>query len=121
MGGIAYDALTMARDAMAKAEQNARDIEGHEDICAERYENIREKLGMLFKIIAWAGGSAFAIVMGLLAFLAKTQFDQIKTLQSAVGQRTELLERAQSVPPQVIIQRAPGQTEMGASVERRQQ
>ncbi len=107
---VAYEALNLAR-------QNARDIEGHEDICAERYQNIHEKLGMIFRIIAWAGGTGFLLITGLLAFLAKTQFESIKALQDAAVQRTGLLERAQPLPPQVIIQRAPGQAEMGATVE----
>lgn len=106
---VAYEALNLAR-------QNARDIEGHEDICAERYQNIHEKLGMIFRIIAWAGGTGFLLIMGLLAFLAKTQFESIRALQSAAVQRVS----AQPLPPQVIIQRAPGQAEMGATVEPQQ-
>lgn len=115
VGGIAYDALTMAREANDKAERALRDIEGHEDICAERYRNINEKLGMLFKIIAWAGGTGFLLIMGLLAFLAKTQFESINALQKAA-----VVQRADPLPPQVIIQRAPGQGDMGATVERQQ-
>lgn len=118
-GGIALDALKAARDAQAKADENARDIEAHEDICAERYKTINEKLGTIFKIIVWAGGTGFMLIMGLLAFFAKTQFEMMDSAQKATAQRTEILERSRtSEPPQVIIQPAPGQTGMGASVER---
>ena len=120
LGGLAYDALTIARDGKSKAEQALREIESHEDVCAERYKNINEKLEMLFKVIAWAGGAAFLLVMGLLGFLAKTQFESISALQKATLQRTEILERTQPMPPQVIIQRAPGQPEIGATVEQQQ-
>lgn len=119
-GGILYDALNMARHAQQQ-------VDNHEEVCAERYKTIHEsltkletsfdkQLGMIWKVIAWAGGSAFLIVMGLLGFLAKTQFDQITALQTAAAQRAPA---AQQLPPQVIIQRAPGSPELGATIEPR--
>lgn len=120
VGGIAYDALMMAQKADGKADSVAQAQESHEEVCAERYKNIHEKLGMIFKIIAWAGGSAFLVIMGLLGFLAKTQFDTISEMSKATAQRTEQMERAQAQPPQVVIQSQPGSPQItGATVDRK--
>ena len=106
-GAVAYEARELARQAQ-------RDIESHEAVCAERYGNINDKLNMLFKIIAWAGGTAFLVVMGLLTYLAKTQFENITALQQALAQQ----QRIPVSPPQVYIQPAPGSPPMGASVDK---
>lgn len=113
LGQIGQD----ARAALELGRQNERDIESHEAICAERYTNINDKLSTIFKIIAWAGGTGFLLIMGLLGFLAKTQFESINALQKVTVQG---LERAQqpAPPPQVIIQPAQGLSNMGATVER---
>lgn len=119
-GSVAYDALNLAKEAK-------RDIVAHEDICAIRYERINvtlsemksgidEKFNMIWKIIAWAGGSAFLIVMGLLAFLAKTQFDSMTEFQRIMTQPQPVPQAAP--PPQIIIQREAGQPPIGATVER---
>lgn len=116
-GGVALDALEAARQAQAKADQVERDIAGHEDICAERYKNINEKIGTIFKLLAWGGTTALMLILGLLGFLAKTQFDSMKARDDTTQQIAEILRR-QSPPPQVIVQPAPGATTTGASVER---
>lgn len=120
-GGIALDALEAARKAQAKADQVERDINSHEDICAERYKNINEKVGTLFKLVAYGGSTALMLILGLLGFLAKAQFDSITELKSAAVQRADIREQLlrSDQPPQVIIQPAQGSTGMGATVERK--
>lgn len=60
---VAYDALNLAKQAV-------RDIESHEDICAERYAGIHDKIREIKSLIGWAGGSAFGIIIAVLGFLA---------------------------------------------------
>ncbi len=117
-GGIALDALEAARKAQAKADQVERDGTNHEAICAERYANINQKIGTLFKLMAWGGTTALTLILALLAFLAKAQFDSITELKSAAQQRSELSQRINEMPPRVIIQPAPGATTTGATIER---
>lgn len=117
LGGLAYDALEMARHADGKAERALQAVDSHEDICAERYRNINEKIGTIFKLLAWGGTTALMLILGLLGFLAKTQFDSMKARDDTTQQIAEILRR-QSPPPQVIVQPAPGATTTGASVER---
>lgn len=114
----AYEALGMAKEAKAE-------IAAHEDVCALRYKSIEaaltkietsfdKQLGMVWKVIAWAGGTAFLIVMGLLGFLAKSQFSSMTALQEAVNKP----------PPPIVIQTAPGQTataQTGVQLDNRQQ
>lgn len=66
---IAYEARNLAR-------QNARDIEQHEDLCAERYAGIHDKIGEIKGMLKWAGGTGFSIIIGLVGFLAVQMFHQ---------------------------------------------
>lgn len=123
-GGIIYDALLLAQQAK-------QEVLAHEDVCAQRYLNIQNELtGIkdsirnLWKIIAWAGSTTMLIVMGLLSFLLKIQFENSQALQTATAQRLEInertdaIERHQAMPPRVIIQRGPsGSPEIGATIE----
>ena len=125
---VAYAAIDLAKEAKLE-------ILSHEKICAERYANINqtltdlknetlpdmkaaidEKFNMIWKIIAWAGGAAFLIIMGLLSYLAKTQFEVI-TQQQRIANQPQVIQQA-APPPQVIIQRADGSPAIGATVER---
>ena len=116
--GIALDALEAARAAQKKADEVGAAGEAHEDICAERYGNINEKIGTLFKLLAWGGTTALMLILGLLSFLAKAQFDSITELKAATAQRVDLGHRMDDMPPRVIIQPAPGAATTGATVER---
>lgn len=125
------DALLVALAARAKAEQAQRDIDSHEDVCAERYENIHAKLTemktefsaqnrRIWGLFGWLGGTGFLILMGVLSFLLRAQYDTITAMSKASRDRIELRDRIEAVqplPPQVIIQRAPGSPEIGATVE----
>jgi len=75
---VAYDALNLGR-------QNARDIENHEKVCAERYAGIHTAIGELKISVAtsnkefrgnfWKAGSlAFTIILGMLGFMLSQQF-----------------------------------------------
>lgn len=85
--GVAWDALNLGK-------QNARDIEAHEDLCAERYNHINVSIGEIKGILKWAGGAAFGIIIGLLAFLAQAQFAANDAAQKAAREKIEMLESA---------------------------
>jgi hypothetical protein len=68
VAAVAYDALNLAK-------QTARDIEQHEDICAERYAGIHTQIGDIKKLIGWGGGLALTTVLCVLGFLAAAQFN----------------------------------------------
>lgn len=114
--GVALEARELARAAKAE-------IDGHEAVCAERYENINQKLGpdgdirrqlgMMWKIFGFAGSTGFLIVMGMLAYLMKSNDESMHDLQKTV---TEMRATPPS-PPQIIIQPPAGSQPMGATVD----
>lgn len=94
---VAYEALNLGK-------QNSRDISQHEDICAERYRNINQSMakietsvdkqfGEIKGILKWAGGAAFAIIIGLLSFLAQAQFTATDLARKEAALKIETLER----------------------------
>lgn len=83
---VAYEALNLAK-------QNARDIESHEDLCAERYGNINKSLGEVKGILKWAGTTLFGIIIALLGFLAAQQFNANDSARKQAEMKIELLER----------------------------
>jgi len=106
---IAYEALNLGK-------QNARDIENHEDICAERYANINKgmakiesnvdkQFGEIKGILKWAGGALFSIIIGLLGYLAAAQFSANDIARKASDAKIDLLER--QLLQQTPVPRAP--------------
>ena len=114
---VAYDALNLAK-------QVARDQEGHEDICAERYGNIHKAMegiktdaaaamtkietsvdkqfGEIKGILKWAGGALFSVIIALLGFLATQQFNANDQARKQAEAKIDLLERQllqQARPP----------------------
>jgi len=79
---VAYQALTLARQAN-------RDIEKHEDICAERYDGINKTMDEIKSILKWAGGFGFTVIITLLGFLAHAQFDANEAAMKALAAKVE--------------------------------
>jgi hypothetical protein len=80
----------VARDKAQKALDN---ISGHEDLCAERYDNINDTLKTIKQILGWAGGTIFTMLLATLSWLLVQQVshndddkqmlrDQVQMLQS---------------------------------------
>jgi len=44
------------------------EIRKHEELCAERYQAIHFKIGLIFKVFAWGLPSAAALVVALAAW-----------------------------------------------------
>ena len=53
--------------AYAKAEAAAKDLENHEDLCAERYKNIHEAIGDLKDGQKWAIRLSVVTLLGVAA------------------------------------------------------
>ncbi len=64
----------------------------HERICATRWTSTDMKLGTIIKVGGWFGGAAFALVVALLGWSLKTNYDgleaahQTQNLAPAVAQ-----------------------------------
>lgn len=106
---VAYEALNLGK-------QNSRDIEQHEDICAERYRNINNSMtkietsvdkqfGEIKDILKWAGGALFSVIIALLGFLATQQFNANDQARKQAEAKIDLLER--QLLPQVRPSVAP--------------
>lgn len=100
---IAYDALNLGK-------QNARDIEAHEDLCAERYRNINESIAELKsefrstsneqkQILKWAGTTAFGIIITMLGFLGVQVYNANQEADRERDRKFELLQRQQQPFP----------------------
>lgn len=99
---VAYQALNLSK-------QNERDINAHEDLCAERYAHINTSISEIKGILKWAGTTGFLIIIGLLGFLAKTTWEAKEQAQQAASTKIEMLQsqlnderraRATGAPPQ---------------------
>ncbi len=74
--GVAVDALALAR-------KNEQEINAHEDLCAERYANIRAEIAGLRAIFKWMGGAAFTLILFGLGVL----INQMTTANQALTER----------------------------------
>jgi spore coat polysaccharide biosynthesis predicted glycosyltransferase SpsG len=67
---IAEQAMQTAIEAKELAKSAQVRILSHEELCAERYENIKASISDLKSIIKWAGTTMFGIIMLMLGWLA---------------------------------------------------
>ena len=81
---IAREALDLARNVEMR-------VNGHEDICAVRYgsldtkiSNVSNDVGDVKRILAWAGTTGFAVILSVLGFLMKAQFDANAEMQRTI-------------------------------------
>ena len=61
-------------------------IEAHEKICAERYDAINFKIGLIFKVFAWGLPLAAALLLALAGWainrLFENQAEQLRELRA---------------------------------------
>lgn len=88
-----------AAAAFARADEAHSKIDGHEALCAERYENIHETLGTMKKILGWAGGSMFTLLFATLGWLIAQQVSQNNADKATLRAQIEVLERAAATTP----------------------
>lgn len=84
---------SMAQQALYLAKQNARDIESHEDICAERYAGIHGAINEIKSTIKWAGTTGFAIIISVLGFLLMNQLNTNDKIRDDSASKVEQLQR----------------------------
>lgn len=73
--------MTIDQDARDKANAALAQIDAHEDICAIRYQGIQTEISGMKRIITWAGAAAFSVIIGMLGFLARAQFDAVEQMR----------------------------------------
>lgn len=78
--------------ARARAESAHGKIEAHEDLCAERYSNIHDKLNSMTKLIGWGGATLATGVMGLVAFLSVRVMDAPDADKARLQAQVEILQ-----------------------------
>lgn len=79
----------VARDKAQKALDN---IEGHEDLCAERYTNINDTLKTIKSILGWAGAAIFSVMAGTLGWLVAQQIGQNDSDKQMLRAQIDLLQ-----------------------------
>lgn len=60
-------------------------IEAHEDLCAERYQNIRDDIGDLKEIMKTAGKALIGLVLALMTWGASQIYADLKTPPQAMA------------------------------------
>jgi hypothetical protein len=101
----ARGATAIAYRAMNRADAAFAEIESHEKLCAERYRVIEEKLGMITRLLAWAGSFLFLLIVGMLGWSLKIQIEAASTERRALENRIELIRQG-IVPIQQSIERS---------------
>ncbi|MEG3175844.1 hypothetical protein U1872_06350 [Sphingomonas sp. RB3P16] len=97
----------IAIDALALGKKNEIDIASHEDLCAERYQNINTNIGEIKSFLKWACTTGFMIIIGLLCFLAKMTWEAKDQAAIAAAAKIEMLQRQIEAPPRIQVVPAP--------------
>jgi hypothetical protein len=79
----------LARDRAQKA---LEEISAHEQLCIERYDGIKDKIGLVLKVLGFGGGTMMTILLGMAAHSWTASNDQQAYLNAKVDM---LLERQQ--------------------------
>lgn len=79
--------------ARARADEAHSKIEGHEELCAERYKNINDTLGTIKSILGWAGGSIFAVLVAMLGWLSVQEINRISDDKQMLQAQLEVLQQ----------------------------
>lgn len=90
---------TVAAKALELARINEKGLEAHEELCAERYKNIHEKIGEIKKWLTWAGTTGFTIIIALLAFMGKQLYDSNAEARAAMQTRLQVIEQQANQQP----------------------
>jgi hypothetical protein len=80
----------VARDKAQKAND---ELEGHENLCAERYKNINDTLKTIKSILAWAGTTIFGLLMVTLGWLVVQQVNRNDDDRTLLKAQIELLQQ----------------------------
>lgn len=84
--------------ARARADEAHTKIDGHEELCAERYKNIHETLGTMKTILGWAGGSIFSLLVATLGWLVVQQVSRNDDDKAMLRAQVEMLQARASTP-----------------------
>lgn len=94
------DVAQVAQEAKGLAHKALNKIEGHEELCAERYKNIHSTLNLIMRVLAWGGSSLIIVLITALGWLAVQQM-------SLLQHQSDLVEYATSHPQHTDSSAAP--------------
>ena len=94
MSGNAVDQV--ARDDAKTALEK---IGAHEDLCAERYGNIHDKLGLVLKVLGWGGATLMTAMIGTVGFFAAHAWTGNDDQQAYLRAKIDLLQQQVHGPP----------------------
>lgn len=83
----------VALKALTLSLVNEQALASHEDLCAQRYNTINEKIDKLEAIIKWVGGLMATAIMATLGWSIVQQIDSARAQQDAAAAKIELLQK----------------------------
>ena len=95
---------SVAQEALSKAESAQAQLVAHEQLCAERYANINDKLSTIVRVLAWAGGTLFMLIIAVLGWSMWQQISAASAEQESLRETIRALQvqaqlQAASSPP----------------------
>lgn len=96
----------LATLALEKASEATLKVEGHEALCAERYDHIRtsisgvkESVSSIMKVIVWGGGILATILISLVGFFGARAISvndaEVARLRAQVTMNSQRLQQSQ--------------------------
>lgn len=87
---------SIANRALGRANEAHGKIEAHEELCAERYQNIHDKLRTITGILGWGGTTMGGIMLTVIAFLAVRVLDAPNVENERLKAQVEILQQQAS-------------------------
>jgi len=90
---------------MQTAQEALNRVNNHEELCGLRYAAIDNTLKELKGWLRWGGSTAFIIIVGMLAWSLKAQFDAVQQKSALDAARIATLEQqlGQRAPSTVTV------------------
>lgn len=91
---------SLAQQALNRAESAHQLLAAHELLCAERYGNINDKLNTIVRVLAWAGGTLFMLILAVLGWSMSQQISAAAVEQESLRETIRALQiQTQALPP----------------------
>lgn len=84
-------AVDLAKSAHAR-------VDGHEELCALRYNNLLNNISRIENILKWAGSLIVTILIAVLGWLIVAQINNNEEEKKALEKQIEILEKNQFQP-----------------------
>lgn len=81
--------------AREKAQRALDQLDGHENLCAERYSNIHTRLGNIVKLLGFGGATLATVVISIIGYLSVKLIDVNDSDKAVLRAKVEILEAQQ--------------------------